>query len=99
MDQNGQVHNLGVRTLTFSKANATIHLYPNPTRDNLVVKFPADTYTTLELWNAAGRRLNGINIAAGVNQLQMDLASYPAGIYLMKLSGKGGSFTQKIIRQ
>jgi subtilisin-like proprotein convertase family protein len=86
----------GLREL--SGLNA-FELMPNPTSGQLqvVVAFDDDEDAVLELYNAAGQRLQrSIHRGAGI-QVQMDLTNQPDGLYFLTVRTARGSVTRAVV--
>jgi pimeloyl-ACP methyl ester carboxylesterase len=80
----------------------SIRVQPNPARDvaNLVVESAKNQ--TLALWvtDAPGRPFyrHTIRVAAGNNVVPLPVADWPAGLYLVRLSGKNGVAAVRLVR-
>ncbi|MGM0648127.1 MAG: T9SS type A sorting domain-containing protein [Bacteroidota bacterium] len=77
------------------------YLYPNPATDQLTVQFETKNTNELELFlvNQQGavvfdKRIRGF--MPGPNQIQLNLQSYPQGIYYLVLRDKEHSLTRKV---
>lgn len=68
--------------------------YPNPTKDNVMVKMSQNRKLTW--YGATGRAIN--SISANKEGALIDLSSLPKGIYFIKLETKSSTLTKKIIR-
>ena len=72
-------------------------IYPNPATDQLYIS-PNQTYTIekIELINTIGQIVYTNEF--DINQ-PIDISSFKPGMYFMTISGKEGTFTQKIIKE
>ncbi|MFO7938501.1 MAG: T9SS type A sorting domain-containing protein, partial [Bacteroidales bacterium] len=79
--------------------------YPNPADDQLTVKYTAeetgsDAY--LYIFNAAGEQFLSshlLSLSASPITMQIDLADYPAGLYLVKLVEGDKTYTTRLVIQ
>lgn len=78
--------------------------YPNPTNTTFVnLAFDAsffDQTVEVELVDTNGQLINRyvFTPSARDNRIQIDLGNNPAGVYLLKVIGAGGTFTKKVVR-
>ena len=62
-----------------------ISIYPNPTTNDLTIELMNDDYRYLDILSMSGRMLGNCIL----NQSNhFDLAEYPAGVYILRFSGK-----------
>ena len=84
-----------VNTQDLSIAN--IRIQPNPTRDFLQLldlqNLPKDC--TLSLYNTVGQQVYTQNLQSGINQLTIDMASFPVGVYYLKIKNPDQEFQGK----
>jgi hypothetical protein len=76
-----------------------IKLYPNPARTEVFVQIPNDSDmndTVMRIYDVSGRRL--LEQAVSKPLHRMDMASFPAGIYLFDIASPSGKVTRKIIK-
>lgn len=63
--------------------NNELKIYPNPANNYLSIDIPANLKNgSFELTDLLGNRLRKNNIANSSTQIQVDLSSYPSGIYI-----------------
>lgn len=74
-----------------TKTNAIV--FPNPTNGIVYVTMENNVSTTVELYNVVGEKLSSDKIQG--NSYQLNLTSYPSGVYFLKLNNK----TTKIIKE
>lgn len=71
-----------------SHKDVAIHIYPNPASEFIVIKnqepFLADV--KVNIFNISGRLIKETWISKGNNTLQVDIADFPMGQYVVKLS-------------
>lgn len=62
-----------------------IYVFPNPTSAGLNIELTNDDYQTLEILSMSGRKMGAYHL----NQINnIDLFDYPAGIYILRFSGR-----------
>ena len=77
-------------------------VYPNPFNQDLMVKLGAVSETTLQLQltDIQGRTVRVQALPAGTEQLQLDLADLPSGLYVLTLQSATGTFYYtKVLKQ
>lgn len=78
-------------------------LFPNPSRNNVTVKFSSikQMNYTIELQNMNGKILMQKNITAakGVNQYNLDISRYAAGVYLINIKNAESKISLKLTKQ
>ncbi|WP_199120500.1 LamG-like jellyroll fold domain-containing protein [Pedobacter sp. ASV28] len=99
IDNNGTTTELGIRTVNFGLPTSDIRLYPNPTTDQVTIRFTAGTYQQLELSDPIGRVLQRYELAKGIEEYTVSLGIYPSGTYLLKVNGREGKQIMKVIKQ
>jgi len=99
VDQNGKASELAIKNLNFGFQAQNIRLYPNPTQNHFTVSFEAGRFSQLELVNLNGKVLQREAINTIENSKTLSIAIYPAGIYMVKLGGKGQVESRKIIKK
>lgn len=73
-----------------------IKFYPNPVKDKIIFESKASEKTRLKITDIFGKLLFDFDIAG---KAELDLSSYPAGVYLANCSFRDGtSITKKIIK-
>lgn len=80
---------------------SSVILYPNPTRDKVQVIFAPNWQTETSLWvtDATGRRLQQKSLYPQQDQSEIDLTTYPAGIYFVTLQVADYRRTFRIIKK
>ena len=97
-DNDGTVTKLADAVVNFSLANAEVKAWPNPVTNILNVSFTAGKFQTLRLVDITGKKLLERNVAATQIQLEIDMSTYPKGIYMVELKGSHGSDLVKVIK-
>jgi hypothetical protein len=65
-----------------------VKLYPNPANSMITIELVnanIDGYE-MNVWNMHGKKIETIILASGMNQTELNVADYPAGIYFVELS-------------
>ncbi len=86
---------------TEEKMKASAAVYPNPATHRLVVTLsePADRVAT-QVADVTGRtRLQNAHRAVAQNQLEMNVAALPSGVYLLRLQTKQGTQVLRFVKQ
>jgi hypothetical protein len=78
-------------------------VYPNPVHGRATIRFtaPPGTPTRVEVYDGLGRRVRVLFDATpteGTHTVAFDAAGLPSGIYLVRLTGAGGTATQRVLR-
>ncbi|RZK70603.1 MAG: T9SS type A sorting domain-containing protein, partial [Pedobacter sp.] len=95
VDKNGVTKDLGDRSLSFQLADSGAGIYPNPVVAVATVTFPVGIYQQVELSDLNGKVLLKQPITKSAEVTSLNLATYPKGVYLLKLSGNA---TQEVIK-
>lgn len=72
-----------------SKTTTDIEVYPNPTADVINVYLPeneTNSKTIVSLLNARGQIISAENISENGAPMQIDVSSYPSGIYFLRIN-------------
>ena len=86
-----------------NKAALNFNVYPNPVNSNLTVKFNLleSAEVLVEVYDIAGRKVETLfnrNFALGTHQLNYDASKLEQGVYFVKLTIEGESFTNRFIK-
>lgn len=78
-------------------------LYPNPVEDALTVEI-FETFdeedVQLDIFSVSGKQVGSIPVAVGASRVQVDFATYPAGVYLVRLRlGETNIRTMKVVKR
>ncbi|HTN20289.1 MAG TPA: SBBP repeat-containing protein [Pelobium sp.] len=98
VDNNGDETIEGNRALSFSLSKIKVDIYPNPSKNKINVQFEKGKYTKLSLVGIDGKVLKSIAIHNTANEMELDITPYPAGIYLVKLTGRESAI-HKVVKQ
>jgi len=77
-----------------------IILFPNPTSGNVNIYLnDSDQINEIRIINIQGKEILSRNIKSDdvKHLIQLDMSSYPKGIYLVQVTGNGSSYTEKLI--
>ncbi|SEP63409.1 DUF1501 domain-containing protein [Neolewinella agarilytica] len=86
-----------------SPTNLEVRLWPNPTANNAQIRFaiPGGETVDLSISTSSGRLLKTIfkrKLAAGNHQFSLDISSYPAGVYFVRLQSGATVTTQRMVK-
>ncbi|MFA4853596.1 MAG: T9SS type A sorting domain-containing protein [Bacteroidales bacterium] len=73
----------------------SIIIYPNPTKGNIFIEQPQLQSANIKIYNLFGQLIFEKNFIQ--KNLEIDLSSYPVGVYLIQLMQSGQVFNKKII--
>ena len=73
----------------------TIALYPNPAKESVTI-LADDELQHVTVINIIGQSL-AHNVVRGNNKYVLDINQFPSGIYLLKISTKRGTATQRLV--
>ncbi len=78
-----------------------VNLYPNPASDYLQIELPEEMEGTLSMLSMSGQTIEQIDIHSYQLSYRIDLKDFDggSGIYLLTFSGKGKSWSKKLIIQ
>lgn len=84
-------------TNTISSARQNINVYPNPTNGNCVVT-GIEAHQVIELFNYTGQKIS--STMAQNATMQLDMSSFPNGIYLIRILDKNNSVvsTKRLVK-
>jgi hypothetical protein len=78
--------------------NKNVSIYPNPVKDNLNINIKDFSgEVSVKIIDINGREVFNKNINNFNTSNTLDLSSFSSGIYVLKLSGEGLNYTEKII--
>jgi hypothetical protein len=100
-DYDGTVHNEGIVTVRFDDGPPRpMSVFPNPVTDRTTVSW-STAAEMLHISDAQGRRLQTIPLdAAGDGGARsLDMSTYPAGIYFVRLESKRDSEVIKVVKR
>ena len=79
----------------FTESNDGYTIFPNPTKNSIIISQTSKKFTTCEIYNLNGQLLNTQKIDA--NYQNIDLSGYSEGVYILKLDGKEASSFKKVV--
>jgi hypothetical protein len=79
------------------KTNLDISLFPNPVKNKLVIQGLGSQLTQIELFSVLGQKQE-IRVSDVEQTLVLDLENCPAGIYILRISAGGRSYSKKILK-
>lgn len=77
------------------QTNNQLQLYPNPTRDAVMISVPATTLGQLSVYTADGRLLLQKRTNSDITTL--DCSQWPSGLYLLRWEGEHQVLAQKLL--
>lgn len=92
MSNKGYDINLNEETSTSSH---DLYIYPNPTNGIVYIKAFEDKIQSVTVANMTGKVL--MSQDANSDLAEIDLSSYPKGIYLVNVVTENGSYTEKVV--
>jgi hypothetical protein len=79
-------------------AEVPIHAYPNPTSGLVEVGYGGiEDAFIIDLMDLDGKMLASIPITAGSKSTEMNLSTYPTGIYFIRVSGNSNYGIRKVV--
>ena len=80
----------------FASEKADVRIFPNPTDDGILnlVQNPAGSFDRAEVYDIAGKSVTNLTITGS----SLDISSLPAGMYVLRLAGKAGQISRRIIK-
>lgn len=77
-------------------ARHNVSLFPNPAKDELLIKMDKDAFESYTITNQLGQVLIQHDIVA--NQAKVNIKMLPAGVYYVNFRGATGSTVQKFVK-
>lgn len=78
-------------------------IYPNPTRDNITVSYQLidKSKVKIEVFSLSGQNFETIvgDYLEGIQNQQINLSNYAAGIYLIRLQANGLQTTSRVVKE
>ncbi|MEL7529774.1 MAG: proprotein convertase P-domain-containing protein [Bacteroidota bacterium] len=98
---NSQVFATVWATGILEELGVSINVFPNPAREELNIELESALANDLkwELINLTGQTLRQGLLPAGEKKTKLLLTQMPSGLYLIRLSHKGGRFTERLFIQ
>lgn len=80
-----------------------LNIYPSPTKNNVTIDFDAvaSSNVTVSIKDITGRLILTKNVKGteGVNNLTLDVANLPNGVYMMNINDNVSSIVKRIVKQ
>jgi photosystem II stability/assembly factor-like uncharacterized protein len=88
-------------TLTTGSPEITdqmLHIYPNPVKGNLYLKFPSSARETvgINIYNSIGNRIQSIKLNSLFSE-PIDVANLTPGVYFIEINSKGFNIKEKFV--
>ncbi len=77
------------------KISDWVQIYPNPVKDKLTIRIPANEKGTIQLMDNQGREILSQQIKGS---FEMDMRDYPQGMYVLRFATDGEVVVRKIIK-
>jgi hypothetical protein len=79
--------------------NKQVVISPNPTNGKVKFEFAMNNNEPVQILisDMLGKQLGAINATGGFGSESFDFSNYASGTYLVRVTNKGQSFTQKIV--
>ena len=83
----------------YDDEDSPIDMYPNPVSDFLTIERKTNSSGTLEIYNVYGQQFESIpfNESTGLT-FQVDMSSYPEGVYIVRVISDGHVFTFNVLK-
>jgi hypothetical protein len=92
---------IGRQATAADRLRSSLRVWPNPTEDLLNVEFRNDMGGSydIELHDLTGRMVHRQSgeTAGGTERVGLDLSELPRGVYVLRLSGCGGTAVARVI--
>ncbi len=104
VDSNGMLLPDSINTGTFQVSNekTELKLYPNPAEKETIVQYnvpSSEKDAGIIVNDLQGREMEIFQVQESKHSLVINLANYPAGVYLITLTTSDRSITQKLLKQ
>lgn len=97
-DHSGRKIDSNVAELVMYANSELMHVYPNPTRDKVIVEIfeTLNDEVQLQVVNTSGMVLQTVKAPSDVKRRELDFSSYPAGTYFIKV--RYGKIDVKVLK-
>jgi hypothetical protein len=75
----------------------TLHIYPNPTENLLILEFIHAAPRSIELFNVSGHSLR--KVAASSQKQHLDISKLPAGVYVIKVNEGSKTTSYRVVKR
>jgi len=79
-------------------SSSSISIHPNPTSERITVSLEEGIATSVTIRNSLGQLLLS-DKTPSTNQVELDLSSYPTGIYFLQIEVDGQVITKKVVKE
>jgi hypothetical protein len=100
VDQNGKATYSPVRTVTLEASAARFTISPNPTNEDVTLdltSLPAGKYH-VSFHDVSGRQVGAEQVISGGEAKSVNVASFPAGVYIITVQGLQHVQTQRLVK-
>lgn len=97
-DIDGKVTVLANAVVNFSLSDQNVKIWPNPIIDLLNVSFASGTYQKIVLTNLNGQKLQTLDLQKTQNSVQLNVAGYAKGLYVVQLIGNNNTRSMKVLK-
>ncbi len=102
VDNDGSFEYSPVVSARLEGQNSSVKLYPNPSAGQVTMEWYAiaDETLSVEVFSETGRLMlnREFEVQKGNNPLKLDLQDFPPGLYLLRATSAGTTFSGKILR-
>jgi len=88
-----------VSNVTEQSFDQLFQLYPNPTKEVISISLNEKESALLEMFDQTGRRIHSHTFNLEQTKIEMNLASFAAGIYMLRVTQNDHSSSQIFIKQ
>ena len=99
IDEDLQTNTDGSKILNENKVGIgsyDVLINPNPTKEKIKVTFPNDEATSIIIYNSLGGIVYSNSIV--ITETEIDMSSYPKGIFILKSMSGNNVSIQKIVK-
>ena len=96
-DKSGKESHSAVKSVVLKNTGAEISIWPNPISSTISIDNRGSLFTTARIYDMTGKELMKATLSAGVNSFNTEMIE--RGIYILTLSGRDQTYTQKIVKQ
>lgn len=88
-------YNINTVGIVKSISISTIYIYPNPAANNITIESPQQA--VIEITNIQGQLIK--NIVASSNKINVDVSTFPSGMYFVKVKTEKGVAVQTFVKE
>lgn len=85
------------KTISINEHNQSFDIFPNPAKNNIIVKLNSDKNEQITIYNSMGQTIYKASIATEETILNIDVSNLTKGIYIIEIRGALTSNTKKLI--